>query len=48
MPITKAMEPEFYQYNTPLWRRLLRQPKYFVLEYTVMVGEKKYRVSTIR
>jgi hypothetical protein len=32
---------------TPLWRRLLHVPKYFVIEYTAMVGEKKYIVKTI-
>ena len=48
MPVTTRMPQEFYQYNTPRWRRILRHRKYFILEYTAMVGEKKYRISTIR
>lgn len=30
-----------------LWRRLLRCPKYFCLEYIALVGKKRYNVSTI-
>ena len=33
--------------KSKLWRRLLRKPKYFCLEYVVMVGNNRYKVSTI-
>ena len=34
------------QFTTPRWRRLLRWPKYFVLAYTVVLGDRVYRVRT--
>jgi hypothetical protein len=43
--VTSTMQASFYAYNTPWPRRVFRRRKYFVIEYTAMVGERKYRVS---
>lgn len=40
-------EEEFYEHRPSLWRRLMRCPKYFRLDYVVVIGEKKFLVSTI-
>ncbi len=37
---------EFLSYKQEFWRALLKQPKFFCLEYTVLVGNKRYKVST--
>jgi hypothetical protein len=47
MGVTTAMPQSFYEYRTPWLRRVFRWRKYFILEYTAMVGEKKYRVATV-
>ena len=41
------MHATFYDYRASRLRRIFRRPKYFVLEYTAMVGEKKCSVATI-
>jgi len=45
--VERAMPEEFYRYKPPRWRRWLRIPKYFVLEYTALVGSTRYRVRTV-
>ena len=45
--VNQQLNESFYKYNPPLWRRSIRRRKYFVLEYTAMVGNRKYTVSTI-
>jgi len=40
-------DPTFFTYSAPWYRRLVRRPKYFILEYTAMVGTKRYAVSTL-
>jgi hypothetical protein len=40
-------EEEFYAHRPSLWRRLLRWPKYFRLDYVVVIGDKKFLVSTM-
>jgi hypothetical protein len=47
MAVTTAMPDLFYRYKTPYLRRIFRRPKFFILEYTAMVGDKRYSVSTI-
>jgi hypothetical protein len=47
--ISRPMDNAFYSYR-PSWvwlRRRFRRPKYFLLQYTVVVGEKKYSVETV-
>ncbi|MBS0366353.1 MAG: hypothetical protein JSR67_11085 [Proteobacteria bacterium] len=41
------MPLEFYQYSPRAIRRWFRRPKYFVLEYTVMVGTSRHLVATL-
>jgi hypothetical protein len=38
---------EIFSFKPKMWRRILRYPKYFSLEYFAMVGDKRYHVSTI-
>jgi hypothetical protein len=45
--VMDGMPESFYRHETCRLRRLFRMPKYFIIEYTAMVGEKKYSVSTI-
>jgi len=45
--LINTVPDDFYSYTAPLWRRLLRCPKYFRLEYTAMVGRKLKLISTI-
>jgi hypothetical protein len=47
LAVVEPLSDSFYAYRTPWYRRFLRWPKYFTLEYTAMVGDKRYRVSTI-
>jgi len=42
------MTDSFFRYNPFFIRRLFNCQKYFILEYTAMVGVKKYSVKTIR
>jgi hypothetical protein len=43
----QIMDDKFYSYRPRLLRRWLRLPKYFLLEYVVVVGEKKFSVATV-
>jgi hypothetical protein len=45
--VTQQLSNEFYSYNASRFRRFIRLRKYFVIEYTVMLGGKGLRVSTI-
>jgi hypothetical protein len=45
--VIAAMPGTFYDHRASRLRRIFRRHKYFVLEYTAMVGEKKYSVATI-
>ncbi len=44
---TQPPEEAFYAHRPSLWRRLLWSPKYFRLDYVVVIGEKKFLVSTV-
>jgi hypothetical protein len=47
MAVSQKMDSTFYNYR-PWWiHRWLRRPRYFLLQYTVMVGEKKYSVKSV-
>jgi hypothetical protein len=37
----------FYTYSAPRWRRMLRLRKYFLIEYTAMVGTTRRSVATL-
>jgi hypothetical protein len=41
--VTTEMQESFYRYKPSFFRRIFRRPKYFILEYTAMVGEKNIR-----
>jgi len=45
--LSHVIPNEMITYKSKLWRKLLQRPKYFCLEYTVMVSDKRYKVSTI-
>jgi hypothetical protein len=45
--VSQPMSQAFYSYHPGLVRRCLGLPKYFLLEYTVMVGKRKYFVQTV-
>lgn len=47
MPAADPPPKEFYTYSSPWWARRLRLRKYFVLEYTAMVGSTRYAVATL-
>ena len=47
MAVTAPMTQEFYTYRAPWYRRLFRTPKYFILEYTAVVGTVRYLVATV-
>jgi hypothetical protein len=42
-----SMDSAFYSYRPTLIRRCFHSPKYFVLEYSLVVGEKKVSISTV-
>jgi hypothetical protein len=49
MAISRPMDTTFFSYR-PSWvwlRRRFRRPKYFLLQYSVVVGEKEYSVETV-
>lgn len=46
MPVAATMPTEFYTHRTSWFARRLRQRKYFILEYTAMVGTTRYAVAT--
>ncbi|MGC9964820.1 MAG: hypothetical protein ABSE08_05400 [Syntrophobacteraceae bacterium] len=45
--VTSPLSESFYRYRAPWYRRLCRLRKYFVLEYTAMVGTRRYFVATL-
>ena len=45
--VRAPMPDSFRQYRASRLRRILRRRKYFVLEYTALVGDRKYSVATI-
>jgi hypothetical protein len=45
--VTQPMPKAFYIYQPGWLRRKFRYPKYFLIEYAVMVGEKKYSVAAV-
>ena len=45
--VTHPMDSAFYSYRPPLLRKFFGIPKYFVLKYSLVVGEKKVLVSTV-
>jgi hypothetical protein len=45
--IERQLDQSFHNHRPGWIRRLFGCPKYYRLEYTAMVGEKKYSVSTI-
>lgn len=45
--VTQAMSDDFYAFRPTFLRKILRKPKYFVVQYTAMVGDSKFSVSTI-
>ena len=45
--VTALMTQEFYTYRAPWYRRLPRTPKYFILEYTAVVGTARHFVTTV-
>ena len=45
--VKQQMAEAFYSYRPALLRRFFSCPKYFLLEYVVVVGEKKFSVATI-
>jgi hypothetical protein len=47
MAINSPLPESFYTYRAPRYRRLFRIRKYFVLEYTAMVGTARYFVATL-
>lgn len=47
LAVAQPFPDSFYSYRAPWWRKFLRCRKYFILEYTAMVGDKRYKVSTI-
>jgi hypothetical protein len=47
MPVSGGMSTAFFTYSSPWYARLLRRRKYFVLEYTAMVGTARHSVATL-
>lgn len=47
MPTTPELAGEFYTHSPSWAARLFRHQKYFVLEYTAMVGTTRYAVATV-
>ncbi len=45
--VSRQMDNAFYSYRPGWFRRVFRRPKYFVLQYTAVVGEKKYSIETV-
>jgi len=44
--IAKQMDEEFYLHRPQRWRRFFGCPKYFWIEYDIVVGERKFSVAT--
>jgi len=47
LQLKETISDEMLTYKSSLWRRVLRRPKYFCLEYVVMIGNKRYKVNTV-
>lgn len=45
--VRQPMDETFYSYRPKLLRRCFGFPKYFLLEYVAVVGEKKFSVATV-
>jgi hypothetical protein len=45
--VKQPMDEAFYSFRPGWLRRWFRRPKYFLLQYTAMVGETKYSVETV-
>jgi len=45
--LERELNTEIFNYWASFLRRLLGFPKYFVIEYTALVGDRKYLVKTI-
>jgi hypothetical protein len=45
--VGRPMDQAFYSHRPGFLRRFFRTPKYFLLQYTAMVGDKKYSVQTV-
>ncbi len=45
--IKRPLDEAFYSYRPTILRRWSWRPKYFLLEYTLMVGQKKYSIATV-
>lgn len=45
--VATSPDLDVLNYTAPRWRRLFRCPKYFILEYVVIVGARLVRVRTI-
>jgi hypothetical protein len=45
--VLKTMDSDFYGHRANWFRRIFHLPKYFQLEYAVMIGRRQYSVSTI-
>ena len=47
IPVNSPLADSFYKYRAPWYMRLCRIRKYFVLEYTAIVGTTRYFVATL-
>lgn len=45
--ISKPMDSNFYSHQPSWIRRRFHFPKYFLLQYTAMIAEKKYSVASV-
>jgi hypothetical protein len=47
MPASSTLSSDFFTYSSSRFTRVLRLRKYFVLEYTAMVGTTRHSVATL-
>jgi len=47
MAVETNIDDSFYNYKPELWRRFIKKPKYFIIEYTALVGDVRFKVSTV-
>jgi hypothetical protein len=45
--VKQPMNEKFYSHRPAFWRRWLRRPKYLMLEYLVVVGDRKSFVASV-
>jgi hypothetical protein len=45
--VSRPLHNDFYNYRPGRLSMLFTRPKYFVIQYTAMVGEKKYSVASV-